>query len=152
VIQKKNIKEYVFNRDKGICYHCGKPVRFNKMTLDHYFPKSLGGAEAYYNLVCSCKTCNRLKKSVVPKDWMTVNIELFKCAVVDGKITKASDVYIVQNQLVALTQKIETIFRNKVNTVFEGPGFRLYVKDNRIYKMVKFHQMEADSNFEPEFE
>ncbi|MBF4693314.1 HNH endonuclease [Fusibacter ferrireducens] len=142
MIHKKTIKAYVYQRDQGKCFHCGKSIRFNQTTLDHYFPKSRGGTEEFFNLVACCKFCNRMKKSVVPKDWLTINIELFKKAVLDGKVISQVEPKYNQDELVGLAHGIESIFRNKINTVFEGDGYRLYVKENKIYKMVRFHHEE----------
>ena len=140
MIHKKTIKEYVYRRDRGKCFHCGKSIRLNQTTLDHYFPKSLGGTEEFFNLVACCKPCNRMKKSIVPKDWVTINIELFKRAVSDGKVGNQPDSKYNIDELTILAQDIESVFRNKINTVFEGKGYRLYVKENKIYKVVRFHQ------------
>ncbi|GAU76396.1 HNH endonuclease [Fusibacter sp. 3D3] len=136
MIHKKTIKAYVYTRDQGKCYHCGKLIRLNRTTLDHYFPKSLGGTEEFFNLVTCCKPCNRMKKSAVPKDWVAINIALFKRAVSDGKVSNPPcDL----DELIILAHGVESVFRNKVNTVFEGEGYRLYVKENKIYKIVRFH-------------
>ena len=139
MIHKKTIKEYVYKRDQGKCFHCGKPIRFNRTTLDHYFPKSLGGTEEFFNLVSCCKPCNRIKKSIVPKDWLEINIELFERAVRDGKVGNSSGIKCNLDELIYLAHGAESVFRNKVNTVFEGKGYRLYVKENKIYKIIRFH-------------
>lgn len=144
MIHKKTIKQYIYERDQGRCFHCGKPIHPNRTTLDHYFPKSLGGTEEYFNLVTCCKPCNRMKKSRIPEDWLDININLFKMAVKDGRISSSVDKKLDFDGLKRLVKGVETVFRNKVNTVFEGNGYRLYVKDNRIYKIVSFHHTDED--------
>jgi len=140
---KESDKQYIYERDLGICFHCGKPVKRNKMTLDHYYPKSLGGTLNCFNLVCSCKTCNRLKKSIVPKDWEVVNIELFKRAIKDKRIN-LSGLGASYEEVVNLSLRVDQIIRNRINVIFEAPGIRFYVRDNRIIKIVHFHmEMEA---------
>jgi len=41
-----------------VCVYCG---RSDNLTLDHLFPKSLGGLDTGDNLVYACKTCNSSK-------------------------------------------------------------------------------------------
>ena len=148
MIHKKTIKEYVYERDQGQCFHCGKSIRLNRTTLDHYFPKSRGGTEEYFNLVSCCKFCNRMKKSIVPKDWIDINIQLFKKAISDGKVGDQSGHKYSLRELMILAHGVESVFRNKVNTVFEGKGYRLYVKDNKIYKIVRFHHDQEDDRLD----
>jgi len=138
---KESDKQYIYERDLGICYHCGKPVKRNKMTLDHYYPKSLGGGLNYFNLVCSCKTCNRLKRSNLPNDWEKVNIEMFKRAVKDKRINLAG-LNASYDEILEMTEKVDQIIRNRMNVIFEAPGIRFYVRDNRVVKIVHFHMEE----------
>jgi len=59
----KKLKNRVFKRDHGKCVYCGCAVSHNdpERTLDHVIPKSKGGSNRMWNLVLSCKTCNRDK-------------------------------------------------------------------------------------------
>lgn len=45
----------------GRCFYCGKQIGFESMTLDHVFPKSLGGNREQENFVCACAPCNKAK-------------------------------------------------------------------------------------------
>lgn len=130
-------KNYIYEREKGICYHCGKPVRRHKMTLDHYYPKSLGGSIDLFNLVCSCKQCNRLKRSSVPRDHELVNIALFKQAIKDNRLN-VSELKMSNDEIIALTEGVNQLIRNRKNVIFEAPGVRFYVRDNRILKIIYF--------------
>ena len=44
------------------CYYCGRKAD----TIDHYYPKALGGTNAKSNFVPSCKKCNNLKRDLPP--------------------------------------------------------------------------------------
>ena len=49
----------VFSRDNFTCQYCG--VKNKKLTLDHVFPRHLGGKHEWENLVTSCSDCNQKK-------------------------------------------------------------------------------------------
>ncbi len=55
---KLNRRE-ILRRDHYTCQYCGK--RVGTLTLDHIYPKHLGGAHSWENLVTSCSKCNHLK-------------------------------------------------------------------------------------------
>ncbi len=55
----KLCKIEVFRRDHYTCQYCGRVV--SSPTLDHVFPRHLGGTHSWENLVTACQTCN-LKK------------------------------------------------------------------------------------------
>lgn len=56
-------RKAIYNRDKNICYICGKEFGDNSLTLDHVIAKSKGGKESWENLVTCCKKCNEKKGS-----------------------------------------------------------------------------------------
>ena len=86
----KNIpKHYIYMRDQQQCYHCGKKLDLGKTTLDHYLPKSKGGTYDVFNLVSSCRRCNRFKNDRLPDDWESVWIVLFIKAVIDRRMIMA---------------------------------------------------------------
>ncbi|SDP67941.1 HNH endonuclease [Desulforhopalus singaporensis] len=53
----------------GICYYCRKKVLYRQITMDHLVPLARGGRSTKDNLVPCCKTCNNLKKSMMPLEW-----------------------------------------------------------------------------------
>ena len=137
-------KDYIYERDLGICYICGRRVKRNKMTLDHYFPKSLGGSSEIFNLVCCCKQCNRLKRSQMPNDWVAVNISLFRRAIIDKRLNTTALTMSV-DALLTKAERINSIFLNRFNAVFEAPGVRFYVKDGAIKKVVHFDELDTQN-------
>lgn len=50
------------------CYYCGKTVEDDKikLTLDHVYPRALGGPTIPQNLVPSCRSCNGYKENMTP--------------------------------------------------------------------------------------
>lgn len=141
MIYKRTIQLYIFEREGGHCYHCGKVLKPGKMTLDHYYPRSLGGTEEFYNLVASCKLCNKFKKSVVPKDWIEVNIELLLRAIADEMVVFDHSLKHEKSLIISLLPTVRTIEHSKSGTQFEGRGFRVLLKDNRVVKLVRYGEL-----------
>ena len=48
----------LFERDGSCCARCGKPLSGDNSTIDHIFPRSLGGRETFDNLQVLCMECN----------------------------------------------------------------------------------------------
>ncbi len=55
---KLNRRE-ILRRDHYTCQYCGQ--RGGILTLDHIYPKHLGGPHRWDNLVTACSTCNHIK-------------------------------------------------------------------------------------------
>jgi len=51
----------IYERDKGCCQICGKPVALNKVSLDHIIPLFLGGTHEPTNVQISHGRCNSSK-------------------------------------------------------------------------------------------
>lgn len=51
------------------CWYCGRKTACRDLTMDHLVPLSRGGKSTRENIVPSCKTCNTLKKSMLPLEW-----------------------------------------------------------------------------------
>ena len=49
------------------CYYCGRKIMPNKITLDHIYPRSLGGPTIPQNLIPACKNCNEKKGNMTPE-------------------------------------------------------------------------------------
>jgi 5-methylcytosine-specific restriction endonuclease McrA len=49
----------IFRRDKYTCQYCGR--KDTKLTIDHIYPKRLGGKHTWTNVVAACPTCNHCK-------------------------------------------------------------------------------------------
>ena len=43
------------------CALCGKPIRWDELTVDHILPKSLGGSDKIENLQFAHRECNNSK-------------------------------------------------------------------------------------------
>ena len=60
-MNRNDIYNIVFDKTKGKCHLCGRPLSFYFFDVDHNIPKSLGGSDELYNLYPACVYCNRSK-------------------------------------------------------------------------------------------
>ena len=63
--QRKLTRLEVFNRDQYVCQYCGKEI--HQLTLDHVFPRHMGGEHIWENVVSACMPCNRHKAGRTPE-------------------------------------------------------------------------------------
>jgi len=79
---RKTTRDYIVQRDKGLCRYCGRIASGkywtywtyseasgywrNRGCIDHIVPHSRGGADHPANLVLACESCNLEKKD---KTW-----------------------------------------------------------------------------------
>lgn len=58
----KEFSVFIRQRDKGVCFTCGKIDDWKNTDAGHYIDKSIGGANLYFdeqNVHCQCTKCNR---------------------------------------------------------------------------------------------
>ncbi|MEN6307195.1 MAG: HNH endonuclease [Anaerohalosphaeraceae bacterium] len=57
----------IFARDGNRCQYCGKKYPTSELSLDHIVPRTLGGGNAWDNIVCACTKCNAKKGGRTPE-------------------------------------------------------------------------------------
>ena len=57
--------------DSDKCYYCSRPLTRDNSTLDHIYPKDLGGPSIPNNLCISCRNCNSNKSNMFAKEFIT---------------------------------------------------------------------------------
>jgi hypothetical protein len=57
----------LFRRDGHVCMYCGLRFPSSLLSRDHIRPLSLGGADAWTNVVTACRRCNNAKASRTPE-------------------------------------------------------------------------------------
>lgn len=62
-----NKRRFIWERDKGCCWICGRAVPFEEMTLDHVVPKSKGGKNDVGNLRAAHGPCNNERGNGDPR-------------------------------------------------------------------------------------
>ena len=60
-----NLREFIFSKTNGKCVYCGAQAT----EIDHVIPRSNGGTNSTYNLVASCRACNKKKSNLSLKDF-----------------------------------------------------------------------------------
>lgn len=64
------IRPLIFNRDRGFCLYCQKPISLSEGTLDHIIALTNGGDKSNpENIVWCCESCNWSKGSQDVWDW-----------------------------------------------------------------------------------
>jgi 5-methylcytosine-specific restriction endonuclease McrA len=58
-LRVKLTRREVFRRDKYTCQYCGR--HSSDLTVDHVWPKHLGGEHTWTNVVAACPSCNHRK-------------------------------------------------------------------------------------------
>jgi hypothetical protein len=127
-------KKYVYLRENKKCFHCKKELKIGQVTLDHYEPRSLGGTYDYFNLVSSCKRCNTLKQSRLPKDIDEVHLVLFKRAVEDKKIISIKS-NLSQKDFQTCTLRIRDVECRDGEGIASGEGLVMHIKENKVYRI-----------------
>lgn len=56
-------------KENNYCWYCGKEMEPSKLTKDHVFPRSKGGANDMDNIIMVCKTCNSSKGNMDLFEW-----------------------------------------------------------------------------------
>lgn len=71
-------KKTVYARGNGRCAICGKPLKFDDMTIDHKIPLSRGGTNEFNNLQPACLTCNIMKGNLEVSEFFGKLKEIYK--------------------------------------------------------------------------
>ncbi len=57
----------LFARDAFLCMYCGGRFPAKNLSRDHVLPLSMGGVDAWKNVVTACKRCNNRKAGRMPE-------------------------------------------------------------------------------------
>lgn len=67
------IQQQIWARDGFRCMYCGQPMGKVQLTVDHFVPLELGGANQSDNLISACRRCNKHKGKIPPQEYCTKN-------------------------------------------------------------------------------
>ena len=59
-LYQTELRSFIFGRSNGKCVYCGAKAE----EIDHVIPRSKGGTNSTYNLVASCRSCNKKKSNL----------------------------------------------------------------------------------------
>lgn len=136
MVKKKSQKSYIYERDGKKCTYCGKQLAFRQISLDHYYPRSMGGPDDVFNIALSCRSCNKFKRSGVPADWKERAIGKFKRAVHDERILSAG-IKIRRSELKELAGQVDRIEKIGKVSVFSSRTHSFHVRKDAITKIAK---------------
>lgn len=69
-VDLKPTRRNIFKRDNNTCQYCGTRTKNTKnLTVDHVYPKCLGGDSSWTNLVTACVDCNSKKGNMLLKEF-----------------------------------------------------------------------------------
>lgn len=71
-------RKTVYAKANGKCRICGKPIDFEKFTVDHKIPLSKGGGNNFPNLQATCKSCNLMKHYLTHEEFLKKLFEVTK--------------------------------------------------------------------------
>lgn len=61
-----------FMKGRHYCYYCKKRVPRDEITMDHMYPRSLGGPTIPQNLIPACRDCNSRKSDMTYEQFRTL--------------------------------------------------------------------------------
>ena len=64
-LYQQKLRSFIFSRSGGKCVYCGAKAT----EIDHVIPRAKGGTNSTYNLVASCRSCNKKKSNLSLKDF-----------------------------------------------------------------------------------
>ena len=64
-LYQNELRSFIFSRSGGKCVYCGAKAE----EIDHVIPRANGGTDSTYNLVASCRACNKKKSNLTLKDF-----------------------------------------------------------------------------------
>ena len=65
------VQQKIWAADQFACVYCGAKMGDTLLTIDHFVPLELGGANNETNFVSACRACNKKKGDKYPEEWVT---------------------------------------------------------------------------------
>ena len=82
-------KKTIYAKCNGICSICGRPVPFDKITIDHEIPLSKGGTNDFSNLRIAHMACNRAKADLMRDELIRLAGEIIRY----NRVTKIKSIF-----------------------------------------------------------
>ena len=64
-----DVQQKVWAADNFQCVYCHRKMGEVQLTVDHFLPLELGGANDWTNYLSACRKCNKDKGSLSPRAW-----------------------------------------------------------------------------------
>lgn len=106
-LYRTDLRQYLFQKHKGICAYCKKPLG-DGWQADHIIPKSRGGSDRPFNRVAACESCNVRKANRTAEEFGYPEMAAFaKESYAPAAIVTSIKAALV-NRLAAVAPVIET--------------------------------------------
>jgi hypothetical protein len=63
------VQQRIWVRDELQCVYCERPMGEVTLTIDHWMPLELDGANDETNYLSACRKCNKRKGDLHPREW-----------------------------------------------------------------------------------
>lgn len=63
------VQQKVWKADSFLCMYCAKPMGEVPLTIDHFIPLEMGGANDTSNYLSACRKCNKDKGGQDPREF-----------------------------------------------------------------------------------
>lgn len=70
--RKRQLRVAALRRTRNTCVYCSRKLPKKELSLEHLQPRSQGGSNALWNLVCSCIRCNMARGTMELQAWLNV--------------------------------------------------------------------------------
>ncbi len=63
------VQQKIWVADAMYCRYCGVAMGKAQLTIDHFVPLEMGGKNDTSNFISACRSCNKAKGAMDPRDW-----------------------------------------------------------------------------------
>lgn len=136
------------------CHYCGRPISRCQSTLDHLYPKSLGGPTIPDNLAICCPECNLYKSNMTEEQF------IHYCSIIDTKkkkefyeeVSLSNDIFrrfngpMIPKSWIAEEPIKKITFNFFVSAGINGKGYKKAEKNYKEYGRID-RPLVVDKNF-----
>lgn len=121
------------------CIYCGEKMDTQRRTLDHRYPRDMGGISITNNLFPTCISCNVKKRDLTHEEFL-----IYKN--ITNKKERKKYLRSIQESNEELRKKIgyklpiEWITYININEI-KSKSFKYYIKGKKYYKLLEYYQI-----------
>lgn len=113
----KKTRFEVFKRDSFTCQYCGKSAPEVILEVDHIIPVAEGGTDDVFNLITSCRDCNRGKGKRMLSDHTTIEKQKAELDALNEKREQLEMMVEWREELMSLTEKEVDLMEDAIYSV-----------------------------------
>lgn len=101
------VQQRIWWRDMCTCMYCGRDMGEVQLTVDHFVPIEMGGADEDTNYLTACRRCNKDKGCMPPDEWCEVMGYDYKGL---GRYLKITDDEVARSEVMTEIRHLAHIF------------------------------------------